>query len=169
MTITEAVQSLIEQFVRRQVLVLTLMRKIRPDIVMYCRNEGSFEEYQALHKKFHRNSQLGVWDDWNYFIHGNGCRLTHRITGEPIEWDVADLRSFDTYWFLNYVEWQLAQRELSKEAQILADALAESGLEIKALILRELAMLSDQGVLSPPQGQIHYTELAIDESSLLGN
>jgi hypothetical protein len=36
---------------------------------------------------------------WEYFFHGWGCRLTHRVTGETIEAETGD--AFDFYFWLN--------------------------------------------------------------------
>gem|GEM_PF-6230508 len=77
--LTEAVQSLILQFVRRQVLVLTVLRQVCPDIVMRSRGEGTPEELAALTQRaFRRRSlgMIGMWGGWNYRIHGSGCCCT---------------------------------------------------------------------------------------------
>ena len=61
-------------------------------------------------------SQRGIWRDdenneWQYFLHGGGCRLTNMKTGEPIDWDCPDLNSYDKYKFLHHLEWQLSSPE----------------------------------------------------------
>lgn len=44
--------------------------------------------------------------DWEYFFHGRGCCLTHRITGESLDVDFHDdtARWFDDYFFINYLQ-----------------------------------------------------------------
>jgi hypothetical protein len=44
--------------------------------------------------------------DWEYYFHGRGCCLTHRITGESIDVDFFDETAdwFDSYFFEKYLE-----------------------------------------------------------------
>lgn len=59
-----------------------------------------------------RKPQRGYWGEngeWKYFLHGGGCRLTHRQTGERIEWDAGDLNTFNVDWFVAYLQRLLFQ------------------------------------------------------------
>ena len=75
------------------------------------------ELFQVSKRASERNlSQSGIWRDhenneWQYFLHGGGCRLTNRKTGEPIDWDCPDVNSYDKYKFLHHLEWQLSYAE----------------------------------------------------------
>lgn len=44
--------------------------------------------------------------DWEYYFHGQGCCLTHRVTGEEIDVDFCDDTAdwFDRHFFVNYLE-----------------------------------------------------------------
>lgn len=44
--------------------------------------------------------------DWEYYFHGRGCCLTHRITGESLDVDFYDETGdwFDVYFYINYLE-----------------------------------------------------------------
>jgi hypothetical protein len=73
--------------------------------------------YQVAKRASERNlSQIGVWQDvekneWRYFLHGGGCRLTNLATGEPIDWDCPDTNSYDRYKFFYHLEWQMTSSE----------------------------------------------------------
>jgi hypothetical protein len=73
--------------------------------------------FQVAKRASERNlSQSGIWRDnenneWRYFLHGGGCRLTNVKTGEPIDWDCPDVNSYDRYKFLHHLEWQLTSSE----------------------------------------------------------
>jgi hypothetical protein len=63
--------------------------------------------------------QRGTWIDvynqtWEYFLHGRGCDITNIETREPIDWDCADINAFDTMFFVEHLQWQLQQVELTK-------------------------------------------------------
>jgi hypothetical protein len=60
--------------------------------------------------------QVGFWKDydhneWKYFLHGGGCRLTNTETGEPIEWNCPNKLSFTPWFFCFHLEWQLDSPE----------------------------------------------------------
>ena len=44
--------------------------------------------------------------DWEYYFHGIGCCLTHRITGESLDVDFYDQTGdwFDVYFYINYLK-----------------------------------------------------------------
>ncbi|MBZ0294030.1 MAG: hypothetical protein K8L99_15820 [Anaerolineae bacterium] len=102
-----AIYALIKKFIQRQRIVLEAMRALRPDLVMRTENEGTPEEWARLRLEYKSKPAIGEWGSWEYFLHGDGCRLTHKITGEPIEWDTGDIMRFDRFWFANHLEWQL--------------------------------------------------------------
>ncbi|MBC7812315.1 MAG: hypothetical protein H7175_14260, partial [Burkholderiales bacterium] len=59
-----------------------------------------------------RKPAVGLWgenQEWEYLLHGGGCRLTHTVTQERIEWDASNLRRFDRGWFVNHLKWRLDQ------------------------------------------------------------
>ena len=60
--------------------------------------------------------QSGVWFDnekneWRYFLHGSGCRLTNLKTGEPIDWDCPDVNKYDVWKFMFHLAWQVSSLE----------------------------------------------------------
>ena len=77
--------------------------------------------FQVAKQASERNlSQSGVWRDnenneWRYFLHGGGCRLTNIKTGEPIDWDCPDVNSYDRHKFSYHLEWQLSSPERAEK------------------------------------------------------
>ncbi|MBI4761338.1 MAG: DUF6896 domain-containing protein [Chloroflexota bacterium] len=60
--------------------------------------------------------QSGFWRDsenneWRYFLHGSGCRLTNIKTGEPIDWDCPDVNRYEKWKFMFHLLWQLSSLE----------------------------------------------------------
>jgi len=79
------------------------------------------EMFQVAKRASERNlAQSGIWRDsenneWRYFLHGGGCRLTNTKTGEPIDWDCPDINSYDRYKFFHHLEWQLTSSERAEK------------------------------------------------------
>jgi hypothetical protein len=95
------VYTLIERFVQRQQLPLEVIQKFRPYLIDPIKRRPTDKEYI-------RATQIGHWgqdDEWDYFLHGGGCKLTHTVTGEVIEWDAPHLQHFDPSWFVNWLMW----------------------------------------------------------------
>lgn len=70
----------------------------------------------ALRANERKIPQSGIWHDdenneWRYFLHGSGCRLTNVETGEPIDWDCPDVKKYDTWKFMFHLIWQLSSLE----------------------------------------------------------
>jgi len=67
---------------------------------------------RAINRDYKTVPQSGVWKDadgqeWDYFMHGGGCRLTHKITRELIDWDPPNTSHFDPWKFRFHLIWQL--------------------------------------------------------------
>ncbi len=111
--IQSAVYALVQRFVQRQTIVLDALRDLRPDLIMRVENRDNAEFWERWTQetwlafvKEHVRRSTGEWgenNEWEYFLHGPGCRLTHKITKERLEWDLGSLRRFDKNWFLNYL------------------------------------------------------------------
>ena len=57
--------------------------------------------------------QRGIWHDseqneWEYYLHGGGCKLTNVETGEPINWDAPNVNSFTQMFFERHLLWQVS-------------------------------------------------------------
>lgn len=70
-------------------------------------------------------SHRGIWVDndnneWEYYVHGGGCRLINVNTREPIEWDVPNLDTFDPFFFHDNLFWQFrAENRYDKVGAVL--------------------------------------------------
>ena len=70
----------------------------------------------ALQASERKIPQSGVWldkekNEWRYFLHGSGCRLTNLKTGEPIDWDCPDVNKYDVWKFMFHLMWQVSSLE----------------------------------------------------------
>jgi hypothetical protein len=109
------VLALLRRYAARQQLAADAMQQLRPDLWFQTHQEewtaALLGELKALQAQAAGIPQKGSWgehDEWEYFFHGGGCRLVHTSTGEPIDWDAPNTHRFDTFWFLNYLQWVLA-------------------------------------------------------------
>lgn len=176
--IQSAVYAAIRKFVQRQSLVLEAMKDLRPDIVMRRRNEGDPDpkEVARLTQEYFRRPPVGDWGEnkeWEFYLHGAGCRLTHKITNEPIEWDVGSLDRFDRFWFVYHLEWRLDSDVADEDISVIRAWLKkrlETWSETKPLygplqddIFSVLEELRDLGILS--RHEQYYTLIVEEESS----
>lgn len=125
----------IAYFVERQQLVAQAMRDLGLDLEEVAKwgtaawfsgqgthephlYEGASDEEQELYNIMMRARvrelpPTGFWgdkDEWEYFLHGNGCRLRNVNTGEPINWNCPNILAFDPYFFLHHLEWRIESR-----------------------------------------------------------
>ena len=156
----------IVKYIYRQKIVLSAMRDIRPDLVMRTRGEGIPKDHKKITRDYIRSSQLGFWgkeNEWEYFIHGIGCRLKHIKTQEPIDWDSGDLRRFDLSWFISHLEWSIIHESENKDVSVIKDYLDQSGGSLQDVIKSQIEILRSRGILSESDGQQRYTLLSIEE------
>jgi hypothetical protein len=121
---------MIQTFCERQSIVLEAMRELRPDQVMRAFGIGTPEEQSELRLKSLRSVPVGLWGqnpEWEYFFHGNGCRLINTETNEKLQWNIRDgnLRRFDRSWFVNYVEWRITFDRSHEDHVLITDWLAQ--------------------------------------------
>lgn len=107
------VYNLVAYFIQRQQLVVLAMLELNPrgldKEALAIEVEPYFQDYRERRKKLQpgESFQSGIWKhDWEYWVHGGGCRLTHLHTSERIEWDGPDPHEFDIYWFMNHLLWR---------------------------------------------------------------
>lgn len=182
MNLTEtqsAVLALIRRFIARQQLVFDALMDLRPHFVMFAgRHELTDEEGRQLSQlrlKYSREvPQKGYWganNEWEYFVHGGGCRLVHTVTKEPIEWDASDIRRFDKFWLVNYLEWLFQQQTEDEWIEVLKTRFAERSAalpqgfhsKLHEFIFPLLEELSQVGILSEAEYN-RYTLLDVSDS-----
>ena len=116
------VYRMIERYIERQQLVHDALMSLRPDFFEGIRPPNDATEQQllafvALTERYMNVPQRGYWgenDEWEHWIHGAGCHLTHTITGEVIGWDVSNIQTFDCYWFVDNLAWFLKYGQQDK-------------------------------------------------------
>lgn len=157
-----AILAHVGKFVERQQLVLDAMRILRPDKVMRVEGKGRPEEISRLTQKYMRTSQVGRWQnsegEWDYFLHGNGCRLTHVETAEIIQWDLGSLKCFDKHWFIDYLRWYIDTHDDDLARSVIAeyDPKQRDTYDFKQAIQFVLKQLSELGYLSEEKRQRYY-------------
>src|SRR5262249_54021810 len=147
---------LVQRFVKRQQLPFEVMQKYRPHLLDPTQRRPS--------KEYARATQIGHWgqdNEWGYYLHGVGCRLTHTINGEVIDWDASNLSRFDFNWFVHWLAWFLKQNpEDAASATILA-SISEQGEALKKMLLVVLEELCNSGKLRRSADGYHRYELTI--------
>ena len=106
--------SLVVQYVQRQVVVRDIIAQLRPDMLLTSEKDFVIEDVIRLRLLYADAPQNGTWgehNEWTYTFHGNGCKLIHTHSAEPLEWDTLDIEAFDVYWFNHYFLWWLDQDE----------------------------------------------------------
>jgi hypothetical protein len=166
-TFQTTVYSLVERYVARQTLVRDAMSDLRPDLLVVAKDKDSYEHLIQMTKLYSQVPQSGQWGnnkEWGYFIHGRGTRLTHAITQEPIEWDAPDIRTFDGFWFLNYLQWLLHQDTGDETISSVKSWLSNPGTSLQDLIFDILNQLVQKGLLvrSDPSNPNKYTLISAD-------
>jgi hypothetical protein len=104
--------NLIHHYIQRQRIVIRALIDISPRLLMMIDDatlKKSLEPYIVAHEEKINSigSQSGVWETWQYWLHGIGCRLTHIQTQEPLEWDAPYLNGFRFDWFWNHLIWRI--------------------------------------------------------------
>lgn len=120
------------EYVRRQALVREALKHLRPDLIVEIFESATPQEQVEMREEYSRQPSTGYWgqhNEWKYFLHGIGCRLTNVETMERIEWDVGDLQRFDRFWFLNYLEWLLGTNTMDEDISLIRSELDKHTLE----------------------------------------
>lgn len=135
------VYDLARRYVERQRLCRLVLQEIRPDLIS---DDGP--PLPRASREYAHRTQIGTWGDggeWNYHIHGGGCRLINKQTQEPLDWWDPNITRFDAQSLAYWVAW-LAQTNGDESA---ARTLQEFAGEFFQGDLR-LCLLSILGELS---------------------
>jgi hypothetical protein len=152
-----SVHSLIKRFIGRQAVVLEAIRDLRPDWII--RAEGRISKefnksgWQKFVLKYARSPQLGRWgtnNEWEYFLHGVGCRMKHTITGELLDWNLGSLREFHKWVFIYYVQWSIEEAE-DKDVLVIQLKLKDEAESktLEKMLIEALNQLTDAGIVKP--------------------
>src|SRR5688572_10285985 len=82
-----------DYLIRRKDTVIRVLLEVRPNFVIGYRHEQIvgivdiaryheyYQEYLQQREKSKESDHIGIWrGEWDYFIHGIGCRLMHQET-----------------------------------------------------------------------------------------
>src|SRR5258708_35574400 len=141
-TLQAAVYRLVVRFVQRQQLPLEVILKYRPHLVDSTKRRPT-KEYASA-------TQIGHWgqdNEWDYFLHGVGCRLTHTITGEVIDWDASNVYLFDRYSLGWWRTWFLQHNSQDEAASVILVMVNEKGEVFREKIFDVLEHLRLSGKL----------------------
>jgi hypothetical protein len=112
------VETWVRTYVERQEIANQALSQLRPDLLMLANAQGAEQVMNgfALREAYDAIPSTGIWFDsdgkeWDYFIHGLGCRLISRISKERIEWDAPDVTAFDVEWFISWAKWYVEDYE----------------------------------------------------------
>ena len=137
--VQSGIYCLIKEFVKRQRIAFNLLSKVRPDLISMSEGKKSRPS-----KEYIQSTQFGQWGgnkQWTYLIHGRGCRMIHKITGERIEWNAPDLNRFDPYWFANWVDWALSHEDEFEGLSAIKSYIEENDVEVISLVFEVLDRL----------------------------
>jgi hypothetical protein len=120
-TIEDTVQSLIQKYIDRQLIVLAAIKDLRPKFLLNTTPAEALY-LAALEAQVDGIPDVGYWGDeneWSYHIHGGGCRLIHTVTEEPIDWNAPNPEVFDLFSFLKHLEWEMEQESENDDITII--------------------------------------------------
>ena len=100
-----SVHNLIKRYIERQQVTFTAFRALRPAIVDAEHINLDEKKLIEILTTYVDAPWQGHWHEWKYYFHGAGCRLINGETAEIIEWEAADINTFDRFWFVNWLEW----------------------------------------------------------------
>ena len=115
------VHNLITRFIERQKITLEAFRALRPAIVEADHITCDEQQLIKILTAYMDSPWQGHWHEWSYYFQGVGCRLINSKTSEIIEWEAADVNTFDRYWFVNWIEWLWMFHPNDKDLKMLKD------------------------------------------------
>lgn len=155
----ETVRNLIAYFVLRQQLVQVAMLTFNPRVMQDVTGVDVAPYVEIRYQEFLENRRiideqgklphrpLPIWkNDWECFAHGHGCRLIHLRTGERIEWDAPDPKTFNPHWFINHLKWRL-ENELDDPYVQMCDDWMKTQIADIEVIEKAINCLIDVGIL----------------------
>ena len=158
-----AIYRLLKRFVSRQVLNLRAVEEMRPQFMVMARRDAPTEELLRAMQDQPDSPERGYTGDnnqWSYVFHGLGCRLTHTITQEVIDWDAPDVNAFDAWFFLKWLEWLLKYEADSEDAVIVQKAFDSHGGEFWDFVRERIQHLEEAGlIMQSEQYRNKYTLL----------
>lgn len=145
--VINAIGNLLTYYVDRQQIVVAIMIEFRPDIIEglginKILNIDITRQYQEWQVRIDGFSFAGIWkNEWEYLFHGHGCRLIHKITKEPLEWNAGHPKSFYIGWFARHADWKLQTQKNEPDIEIYRSLKENKQLDVVFSHMIELDML----------------------------
>lgn len=154
--VQQAVYHCVHHFINRQAIVLQALYMLRPELAFWGRGMVTPGAKWSTRKKVQPS---GKWQEWEYYLHGRGCRLVHLETSERLEWDIGPLCRFDKSWFLRHLEWQ-ASHQPDADTELIMLLMQTEPISLEKFIYAILEELAQQHLLAP---ESYRYNLMIDE------
>ena len=148
-----AIYRLLKRFVSRQVLALRAIEEMRPHFILIAKRERPIEEIltemlnEIKRPQAPQSGYTGDNNEWEYFFHGGGCQLTHTVTQEIIDWDAPDVKTFDRFWFLNWLEWLLDYEATNEDAAIVQKAFDSYNGTFREFVFEQIRQYEESGLI----------------------
>lgn len=146
--VSSALLVLIKRYIERQLLVYDAVKQLRP--YFFIMDTASALELIKAVKPFVGTPSMGYWgknNEWRYLIHGNGCRLTHTVTEEPIDWDAPDPQAFDSWFFSIHLKWLFNQTTEDETVFRVKSAFEAQSKELDEFVIAHINQLLQQDQL----------------------
>lgn len=141
---------LTERYIDRQKVIGEAFRALRPAVLETALSGCGESDMMSALMRYTDSPWRGQWNGWSYQFQGMGCRMIHQQTREIIEWEVCEMKSFDRYWFVNWIEWLWMFNPDDPEIQILNDlyAFRPDRYQLYNLVFPMLRLLTSEGWLA---------------------
>lgn len=162
----KAVHTLSKEFVERQQIVKSALMELRPDFFVQPGQVYQRPTKEQLKGKF--TGKWGVNQEWEYKVHGRGCRLIHIDTLEPIEWDSPEVNRFDPSWFIQWLEWAITclpsqPPKRQEDLKVLQKFCSTTNTPLDKVVNNALNSMVSQGILKDDKQRTNrYTLLTTD-------
>lgn len=163
-----SVLNLIKRFVQRQQVTLDAFRALRPAIVDAEHITCDEPKLIEILTQYMDDPWQGHWHEWSYYFQGAGCRLINGETAEIIEWEAADLNTFDRYWFVNWLEWLWMFHPQDDDLNLLKDYYSHrpNRYQLYELIFPMLQLLKVEGYINQDKRQKNMYTLVHKEEKV---
>ncbi len=163
-----SVMNLIKRFVQRQQVTLDAFRALRPAIVDAKHITCDEPKLIEILTQYMDDPWQGHWHEWSYYFQGAGCRLINGKTAEIIEWEAADLNTFDRYWFVNWLEWLWMFHPQDDDLNLLKDYYSHrpNRYQLYELIFPMLQLLKVEGYINQDKRQKNMYTLVHKEEKV---